>query len=76
MSILLIPFKRQVFAIPINKIVFKLMVERLRVVLDRLISSFQLDFVPRRWIAENSTLAHEIIHVLKKKARKRHPLEL
>ena len=39
--------------------------------LKDLISPFQAAFVPRRWIAENTVLAQELVSTIKKKMRGR-----
>lgn len=37
--------------------------------MDKLVSPFQAAFIPGRWIGENSILANEIIHTMKKSRR-------
>lgn len=49
------------------KIFTKLMVERIKPLLDNLIFLNQVVFVPGCWISENVILTNEIIHSLKKK---------
>ena len=44
------------------KVISKIFVNRLRLVLDNLISPFQTAFVPRRSIHDNILLKYEIIH--------------
>ena len=62
--------------LPINlcnvlyKIISKLLVNRLKKVLHKLISPWQTAFVPRRKIQENTFFAQEIIHEMKKKKGK------
>lgn len=49
------------------KIVSKILANQIRRVLEELISPFQSAFVPGRWIAENSVLAEEVMHSIKRK---------
>ena len=48
------------------KIIAKIITERLAKILDRLISPNQGAFVRGRWIAENTVVAQELIHTIKK----------
>lgn len=52
------------------KIFSKLIAYRISPFLDKFISTSQAAFVPGRWIAENTILAHEIGHCMKKKKGK------
>jgi len=51
----------------IYKIISKLFTNRLKPLLDKVISPFQIVFVPSRLIQDNSILAHEMLHTLKQK---------
>jgi hypothetical protein len=53
------------------KIIAKIMVNRIRPLLSKLIDPSQAAFVPGRWIAENVVIAQEIVHNFKK-TKKRH----
>lgn len=59
----------------VYKILPKLIANRIRPFLDKFISTSQAAFVPSRWIAENTILAHEIGHCMKKKKGKGVSLE-
>lgn len=39
------------------KIIAKILVERMRPLLDKIISPYQAVFLPKKWIAENTILA-------------------
>jgi len=51
----------------IYKIISKLLANRLKPLLDKIISPFQTTFVPGRLIQDNSILAHEMLYTLKSK---------
>ena len=51
------------------KVISKLLVNRIRLVLSQIISPFQSAFVPGRWFAENTILAHEVVNTIKKKRK-------
>jgi hypothetical protein len=51
----------------IYKIISKLLANRLKPLLNKFISPFQMAFVPQRHIQDNSILAHEMLHTLKAK---------
>ncbi len=53
------------------KIISKIMVNRLRPLLAKLIDPTQAAFVLHRWIAENVVLAQEIVHSFKKSKKKK-----
>lgn len=52
-----------------SKIISKILSNRLKSVLARLISPMQATFVPGRTIQENSSLAHEIFHTMNHRRR-------
>lgn len=49
------------------KILAKVLANRLKVLLDKLISASQSAFIPGRLISDNIIVAHEILHFLKRK---------
>jgi len=51
----------------IYKIISKLLANRLKPLLSKIISPFQTAFVPGRHIQDNSILSHEMLHSLKSK---------
>jgi len=51
----------------IYKIISKLLANRLKFLLSKIISPFQTAFVPGRHIQDNSILSHEMLHSLKSK---------
>ena len=53
------------------KVLSKLLANRLRPILKKIVSPLQKAFVPGRWIAEITILAQELIHIIKKKKGKR-----
>lgn len=54
----------------VYKIVSKLLVAKLRPLLDKIISPAQLAFIPNRWIAENQVIVQEILHSFKTRKTK------
>ncbi|KAM6583865.1 hypothetical protein CsatB_010867 [Cannabis sativa] len=51
----------------VYKIIAKILSNRLRPLMERLISPYQSAFIPGRWIAEASILTQEIVHTIKKR---------
>uniref|UniRef100_A0A2N9HH03 Reverse transcriptase domain-containing protein n=1 Tax=Fagus sylvatica TaxID=28930 RepID=A0A2N9HH03_FAGSY len=51
----------------VYKIIAKILVSRIRPVLDSLISPCQSAFIPDRWIVENQLIVQEILHSFKKR---------
>jgi len=50
----------------VYKTISKILVNRLRPLLDKIVSPFQSAFIPGRSIHENILLTHEIMHKFKK----------
>jgi hypothetical protein len=53
------------------KIISKILVNRMQPLLAKIIDPAQAAFVPKRWIAENVVLAHEVVHSFKQTKRKK-----
>ena len=53
------------------KVISKIIVGRLRPLLNRMVDPAQVAFVPNRWINENVVFAHEIIHSFKHTGKKK-----
>ena len=51
----------------VYKAISKIMVSKLRPLLERLVSPCQSAFTPGRWIAENQLIVHELLHSFKKR---------
>jgi len=56
----------------VYKTISKILVSKLRPLLDKLVSPFQSAFIPQRFIHENILLTHEIIHKFKKPKESQH----
>ena len=52
-------------------VISKIIVGRLRPLLNRMVDPAQVAFVPNRWINENVVLAHKIIHSFKHIGKKK-----
>uniref|UniRef100_A0A803NZ18 Reverse transcriptase domain-containing protein n=2 Tax=Cannabis sativa TaxID=3483 RepID=A0A803NZ18_CANSA len=52
------------------KVISRILTDRIKVVIDRLISPCQSAFMPGRWIAEASIMAQEVLHSIKNKKGK------
>ena len=52
-------------------VISKIIVGRLRPLLNRMVDPAQVAFVPNRWINENVVLAHKIIHSFKHTGKKK-----
>uniref|UniRef100_A0A803P5W9 Reverse transcriptase domain-containing protein n=1 Tax=Cannabis sativa TaxID=3483 RepID=A0A803P5W9_CANSA len=50
------------------KVITKILSNRLRPYMERLISPFQSAFIPGRWITESSILTQELVHKIRKKS--------
>ena len=53
----------------VYKIISKLLVTKLRPLLDKFISLAQSAFIPDKWIAENQVIVQDLIHGLKLKSQ-------
>ena len=54
----------------VYKIISKLLVAKLKPLLDKIISLAQLAFIPNRWIAKNHVIVQEILHSFKTRKTK------
>ena len=55
----------------VYKIISKILADRLKVLMHKIISPFQSAFGPKRNIQDNTILAHELLHAFKSKRGKR-----
>jgi len=55
----------------VYKIISKLLVDKLRPLLDKMVTPSQLAFIPNRWIAKNQIIVQELLHSFK--TRKTNP---
>ena len=53
------------------KVISKIIVNRLRPLLNKMVDLAQVAFVPNRWINENVVLAHKIVHNFKYTGKKK-----
>ena len=53
------------------KVISKILVNRLRPLLNKMVDPTQVAFMPNRWINENVVLAHEIVHSFKYTGKKK-----
>lgn len=60
----------------IYKVISKILVNRLKPIMDSLIIPFQNAFIKGRNISDNILIAHEIMDILRKKKGKKNSLEL
>ena len=51
----------------VYKAISKLLVSKIRPLLERLVSPCQSAFIPGRWIAENQLIVHELLHSFKRR---------
>ena len=54
----------------VYKIISKLLVDKIRPLLDKMISPTQSTFIPNRWIAENHIIVQEVLHSFKTRKTK------
>ena len=54
----------------VYKIISKLLVEKIRPLLDKMIYPTQLAFIPNMWIAENQIIVQEVLHSFKTRKTK------
>lgn len=54
----------------VYKVITKILSNRLKLLLDHLISPFQAAFIPNRHISENVILTHEVLHAFSKRRGK------
>ena len=53
------------------KVILKIIINRLRPLLNKMVDPALVAFVPNRWINQNVVLAHEIVHSLKHTGKKK-----
>uniref|UniRef100_A0A803NHY2 Reverse transcriptase domain-containing protein n=1 Tax=Cannabis sativa TaxID=3483 RepID=A0A803NHY2_CANSA len=60
-------FYRKYWSIVGNQSISRILTDRLKSIMDRLVSPYQSAFIPGRWIMECSVLAQEVLHAGKNK---------
>ena len=53
------------------KLISKIIVNRLRPLLSKMVDPIQVAFVPNRWLTENVALAQELVHNFEKTGKKK-----